>query len=170
VSATGAETTASDSTAGQSPRAAVHVVINPSSTAGLTPVQQALLLAHEDVHVVTSGHPVAAGRDWVSEGTAEWVALGLDPATAAQSTQLARDACQSAGLTPPSDTDLTSGDATDQQQAYAISWRLVGLLHDHLEATAAQADVVALWAGDPTASPGILDDLATWSAQWCHSA
>lgn len=149
------------------PAAAVHVVVNPTATAGLTASRRAMLLAHEAVHVVTAGRPVAPGRLWVSEGVAELVALGLDPATAAWSATAARSACGPGGLTPPPDAAFHGGDAAAQRLAYAVGWQLLALLRDRVGAPSAQADVVALWEADPTASPGIASDLAAWSAQWC---
>jgi len=150
------------------PSAAVHIVVNPTATAGLSDAQKAMLLAHEALHVATAGRPVADGADWVSEGTAELVALPLDAATADWSRQAARAACGPSGLTPPPDAAFAGADPDARRTAYAVSWQLLTLLRAHEDPGRAQADLVSLWEGEPGVVPGVLANLAAWSQAWCQ--
>ncbi len=76
--AAGAITWRADS-GGESPSGlppATRIVVQPTSTQHLTAQQRQGLLLHEQVHAATAwlGAP-APGRQWVSEGLAEWVRL-----------------------------------------------------------------------------------------------
>jgi hypothetical protein len=160
----GSQASSASARPGSQVSAAVRVVINPSATAGLTASQRAALLAHEAVHVATIGHPVAAGRLWVSEGLAETVGLGLDAGMAAHSAASAAAACTPSGLTPPSDQSF-GGDPAGQQTSYAVSWQLITLLRVAPSADQAQQDIVALWDGEPATA--VLARLAQTSTAWC---
>jgi hypothetical protein len=149
-----------------SPAAAVRVVVNPTSTAGLNDTQRDVLLAHEGVHVATIGHPVAAGRTWVSEGVAEVVGLSLDADLAAQSAATAAAACRTDGLVPPVDAQFDDGDPATQQSAYAVGWQLITLLRADESPEQAERDTVTLWDAAP-GSDAVLAKLATWSNTWC---
>jgi len=138
-----------------------HIVVNPQTTATLTAQQKVLLLTHEGVHVATSAVPVAAGATWVSEGLAESVAVAGSPGTAADEQALAKAACGD-GLTPPDDGAFGGTDAVAQNNAYAVSQVLVGLIRSHLGA-AATAAISDLWQGQ--SSPDV--DMAAWSKAWC---
>ena len=147
---------------GQSGVGSVQVVVNPSMIATLAPADRQLLITHETVHVATTGWVIAPGFTWVSEGLAENVAVAADAAAADNEAVLAKAACQTSGITPPTDDVFAGSDATAQTQAYAVAQVLVGLVRQHLGAAAPAA---LLKLGQDGDSSGI--DLATWSTQWC---
>jgi len=159
---TGAVTSVEES-ADSSREPVAHIIVNPQTTATLTPDDQTLLLTHEAVHVATSGVPVAAGATWVSEGLAESVAVEGSPSTAASEQTLAKTACNG-GLTPPSDAAFGGTDAASQNTAYAVAQTLVGLIRSHLGGDAMTA-VSALWQGQTPSNV----DLPAWSQVWCNS-
>jgi len=138
-----------------------HIIVNPQTTATLTPDQQTLLLTHEGVHVATSGVPVSPGATWVSEGLAENIAVAGSPTTAADEQALAKAACNG-GLTPPLDAAFGGTDATAQNTAYAVSQVLVGLIRSHLSGDAMTA-ISQLWQGQASSDV----DLPAWSQAWC---
>jgi len=149
--------------------AAVHIVVNPSTTASLTAAQRVLLLTHEAVHVATSNWVIAPGATWVSEGLAENVAVAADPATAADEANLAKGACTADGLTPPSDDAFKGSDAASLMQAYATAQVLIGLVRANLGDAASDA-LLSLLVGQPVLGNDASSvDLPAWSKQWCES-
>ncbi|MCL2490001.1 MAG: hypothetical protein FWF36_04650 [Propionibacteriaceae bacterium] len=142
---------------------AAYIIVNPQTTAMLTPDEQTLLITHEGVHVATADTPVASGAAWVSEGLAESVAVAGSPSTAADEQTLAKASCNG-GLTPPSDAAFGGTDVAGQNAAYAVSQVLVGLIRAHLGAEAMPA-ISQLWQGE--AAPQV--DLVAWSQAWCSN-
>ena len=140
-----------------------HIIVNPMTTASLTPAQKTLLLTHEAVHVATVARPVAPGASWVTEGLAESIAVAASPDDVAAETSQAKATCTAAGLTPPADGDFGGTDAAAQTVAYATSQVLVGLIRTHLGASAMDA-IALLWQGQD--APGV--DLEAWSKTWCE--
>lgn len=162
--------------------AAVRVVVNPAATTALPggeadraadPVL-AVLIGHEAVHVATAAQPrPAAGRLWVSEGLAEWLALGMVPGgEQAMGDELAR-ACRQVGRVP-GDAELAGALAPEGEAGtYGLA---AGLLAAALGEpgvpvnggfSAAQLGVLTgLWQGADPAALG-LGDLVTLHRQWC---
>lgn len=159
---TGALTQAEGPADGDTVPPVAHIVVNPQTTEALTPAQRTLLLTHEAVHVATAAVPVAKDATWVSEGLAENVAVAASPGDAADEAALAKASCTGNGLEPPADGAFGGTDAVAQNNAYAVSQVLVGLIRNHLGSGAAQA-IYLLWQDDD--APGV--DLAAWSKTWC---
>lgn len=115
-----------------------RIVVNPDATAGLTDGQRQSLMLHEQTHAATSWLAApAAGRQWVSEGLAEWVRLrhpvADDSHPAAQP-----GGCVTGSV--PADADFQGlGDTTD---AYRWSEAAIGQIMSRPDATAV---VQRLW-------------------------
>jgi hypothetical protein len=115
-----------------------RIVVNPDATAGLTDGQRQSLMLHEQTHAATSWLAApAAGRQWVSEGLAEWVRLrhpvADDSYPAAQP-----GGCVTGSV--PADADFQGlGDTTD---AYRWSEAAIGQIMSRPDATAV---VQRLW-------------------------
>lgn len=119
--AAGAITWVADS-GGESPSgrpAAVRIVIQPASTQGLTVQQRQGLLLHEQVHAATAwlGAP-APGRQWVSEGLAEWVRSQHDPDLALGATGLEPAGC---AWIAPADEEFAGADPLPAYQRSAAA-------------------------------------------------
>ena len=115
-----------------------RIVVNPDATSGLTGGQRQSLMLHEQTHAATSWLAApAAGRQWVSEGLAEWVRLrhpvADDSYPAAQP-----GGCVTGSV--PADADFQGlGDTTD---AYRWSEAAIGQIMSRPDATAV---VQRLW-------------------------
>lgn len=130
--------------------AAVHrIVIKPEVTAGLGEPGQALLLAHEGVHVATGwlGQPVA-GRKWVSEGLAEAVSLPLSADEQARSLAHLTTRCPLDAV--PADSEFNQPGTT--LGAYAWAGWAVGQL---LELPDGAVQVEVLWTDSSAPNPEV---------------
>jgi hypothetical protein len=137
---------------------APRVVVNPLWTDTLRDVDREaalLVLTHEAVHVATGVRPSAAGRLWVAEGVAEYVALSGDTTALAASESLVVPLC-SDPLQLPSDEGFRSSEV-----AYDLSALLVKLVVEQ-----AGFDPLKLWwdgGGTPETT------LSELFSDWCDA-
>lgn len=161
-SPTEATTGASGSVDPDAPAAAVRILVNPVTAGALSTSQATLLLTHEAVHVATAAlGPPPAGRHWLSEGLAEWVALGSVPDQLEMVGDIAGDECLATAGRPgvPSDADLAA-DPPAARRAYATAWTIVAELAAEQGSDAVIA-AASGWSGLSSEQP---DELA---ARWC---
>ena len=131
--------------------AAVHVVVNPAVSAGLSAEGLAVLLTHEAVHVATRSFASAAPT-WLTEGFADQIAYDALPATRSSALGPLRNAVGRGWL--PRELPAESAfetTAADLDLAYAQGWSLCTLVADRYGAAGLGRLYAAVSAGTPLA-------------------